>query len=71
MKTNNIDFDEIEKWLLMDYLLNGKPQGRRGYYFSEMYKKLLCNKITRSFPKNRHKDRIINQIWERLSDANE
>ena len=74
MKTGSFNFDEWERFLIEAFLsMRGKKLylgTRTGHYyhkwFTELYTKVMCGKISPKFPMNRYKDKIINQIHEKM-----
>lgn len=74
MKTGRFNLDEWERFLIEAFLsMRGKKiywGTRTGHYyhkqFMELYTKVMCGKISPKFPMNRYKDKIINQIHEKI-----
>lgn len=74
MKTGSFNLDEWERFLIEAFLsMRGKKMylgTRTGHYyhkqFTELYKKVMCGKISQKFPMNRYKDKINNQAYEKM-----
>lgn len=74
MKTGSFNFDEWERFLIEAFLsMRGKklfwgPRTRNYYHkwFTELCTKVMCGKIRPKFPMNRYKDKINNQIYEKM-----
>lgn len=75
MKTGRFNLDEWERFLIEAFLsMRGKKMylgTRTGHYyhklFAELYTKVMCGKIRPIFPMNRYKDKINNQVYEKMN----
>lgn len=74
MKTGRFNLDEWERFLIEAFLsMRGKKMywgTRTGHYyykwFTELYTKVMCGKISPKFPVNRYIDKINNQVYENM-----
>ena len=74
MKTGRFNLDEWERFLIEAFLsMHGKKMysgTRTGRYyhklFTELCTKVMCGKISPKFSMNRYKDKVNNQVYEKM-----